>query len=302
MAPHVWSPEHPVDATLARALVHAQFPALADHDPVRVGQGWDADVWRFGELAFRFPRRAAGVPLIATELAVLPVFAPRLPLAIPRPTHVGRSTPAFPHAFYGHPFVSGIPADLAGLDDDARVALAPALGHFVRTLHALTPESVGAPADEFKWDMASKARRARALVPALATSSVMARLPEVIAILDDPPQHRTDGAAVLLHGDLYLRHLLVDAHGDLCGVIDWGDVRGGDPAIDLAVAYSFLPPAARPAFWDAYGPADTATRQRARLTALANHGVSLMAYALDIKDSGLAFEAARSVIFAIEGE
>src|SRR5207342_2307898 len=47
----------------------------------------------------------------------------------------------------------------------------------------------------------------------------------------------------VVHGDLYARHVLVDDDAAACGVIDWGDIHLGDPAVDLALAHGFLPPA-----------------------------------------------------------
>lgn len=292
----IWRAEHPVDARLAAELVQAQFPELAAFAPARVGAGWDCDVWRFGELAFRFPRRAMGVPLIEVELQVLPILAPLLPLAIPTPSHRGRPTAAFPFTFYGHPLVPGLPADRAGQGEAQRAALAPVLGQFLRDLHAIDPTRVGAPPDDFKFDMARKAERAR---PALAGLADVPGVERAAKLLADPPPSLPDGPAVLLHGDVYVRHLLLDGAGRLSGVIDWGDVRAGDRAIDLAVVYSFLPPATRPAFWAAYGEVDAATRRRARLTGLANHGVQLLAYARDIGDATLANEAMRSLAYVM---
>ena len=44
-----------------------------------------------------------------------------------------------------------------------------------------------------------------------------------------PPARPT----VVCHGDLHLRHLLVDAHGAAAAVIDWGDLCRGDPSVDM---------------------------------------------------------------------
>jgi len=74
-----------------------------------------------------------------------------------------------------------------------------------------------------------------------------------------PPQ-----PATVAHGDLHIRHLLVDG-GAAAGVIDWGDVCLADPAIDLPLLWSFVPPDGRRAFLDAYGPVNEAQLQLSRL-------------------------------------
>src|SRR5262249_11682706 len=90
-----WLPDHPVGPELARELIDGQFPDCAATPLERVGEGWDCDVWRCGELCFRFPRRAQAIATLESELAVLPWLAPRLPVAIPRPSRIGRGSAAF---------------------------------------------------------------------------------------------------------------------------------------------------------------------------------------------------------------
>lgn len=297
---HVWQPEHPVSMELAQALVGEQFPDVAAAGCRLVGSGWDCVVYRFGDVAFRFPQRKVGVELLTIELAVLPRLADRVPLDVPRPTYLGQPGPAFPFVFYGHPLVQGRPADEADLDDAARVKLAPALGAFLKDLHAIDPAEVGAPEDAYKRDMRRKGEAAKARLPLLAAAGIDTAF--LADVLDAPPASVAPAAPALLHGDMYLRHLIVDGAGGLSGIIDWGDVRGGDVAIDLAVAYTFLPPAARPAFWAAYGEVDEETRCRARFSGLANHAVSLLGYALDVGNERLAMESRRSLDYALAAD
>src|SRR5262249_42570967 len=63
----------------------------------------------------------------------------------------------------------------------------------------------------------------------------------------------------LVHGDIYVRHLLLDPPHRLVGVIDWGDVHMGHRAVDFAIAHSFLPPPARQIFRAEYGAIDDAS-------------------------------------------
>lgn len=89
-----------------------------------------------------------------------------------------------------------------------------------------------------------------------------------------------------MHSDLYPRHLLVNAERKLCGVIDWGDVHTGDPAMDFSAAFTFLCPVGRAVFRDAYGSIDDAAWRRARYRAL-HYGGLLTEYGLSIGDAAM---------------
>ncbi len=89
-----------------------------------------------------------------------------------------------------------------------------------------------------------------------------------------------------MHGDLYPRHLVVSA-GALAGVIDWGDVHVGDPAIDLSLVFGWLPRDARERFFRAYGEVDQATCDRARLRAL-TYGLIFRRHAEESGDDAFA--------------
>jgi hypothetical protein len=61
-----------------------------------------------------------------------------------------------------------------------------------------------------------------------------------------------DFEPTLVHADLGPDHILCTTSA-ISGVIDWGDVRIGDPAIDLSWLMNSLPPAMRKAIGEAYG-------------------------------------------------
>jgi aminoglycoside phosphotransferase (APT) family kinase protein len=75
-------------------------------------------------------------------------------------------------------------------------------------------------------------------------------------------------ASCVAHGDLHLRHVLVDARGRPTGVIDWGDLCRADPAVDLPLYWSALPPRARGEFVAVYGRVDAEALLRARVLAV----------------------------------
>jgi aminoglycoside phosphotransferase (APT) family kinase protein len=291
-----WQPDHPVDEALARALVAAQFPQCAAAKVERGGAGWDVDVWRFGDVAFRFPRRAIAVPLVENELRVLRRLAPLLPVGVPRPTLIGAPSARFAAPFYGHPWLAGQTADRAPLNDASRAALAVETARLLGRLHAIDPRAVDAPRDPFRGDLSRRAARALARLEALPPRQVAAAR----RLLDPPPPDASGVATTLLHGDLYARHLLVDGARRLTGVIDWGDVCHGDPAIDLAIAYTLVGAGVREAFFAAYGPVDPATRRRARHIGLARYGILLGAYARDVGDRALDEESGRALAHALD--
>ena len=100
--------------------------------------------------------------------------------------------------------------------------------------------------------------------------------------------------SVVCHGDLHFRHLLV-RDGALAGVIDWGDLCRGDPAVDLMAYWMALPGFARPDFLRAYGhPLREDQLLRARVWALVCCS-GLLEYARDVGDERLARAAAGSL-------
>jgi aminoglycoside phosphotransferase (APT) family kinase protein len=270
----------PVDAALARALLEEQFPRLAPARVALLGEGWDNHVFAVDEeWVFRFPRRAAAVPLLEAELRLLPRIAPRVPLAVPLPELRGSPGPRFPWPFAGYRRLPGRTAERAGLTPAQRAAAAAPLGGFLRALHALPP--AGATGDSIGRLDAARLRR-----------EIRRRLADAAPPwIDDPV--RAPRAAVLVHGDLHARQLLFE-RGALSGVLDWGDVHQGDPACDLSVAYAFLPEEARPAFFAAYGAVDDATARLARLRAV-HVSAALLEYARDTADRPLAEEAAAAI-------
>jgi aminoglycoside phosphotransferase (APT) family kinase protein len=261
-----WSPELVVDEPLVLRLL-TQFPELELHSLRRLAEGWDNSVWLVDErYAFRFPHREVAIPGFRRELEVLPKL-PALPLAVPRPLFVGLPSEEFPWPFFGSELLPGVEAGAVELDDAARVEVGLELARFLRELHAVELH-VALPFDaNGRTDMrrrASLAREQLAEVERLGVWRAPSRVEELLAEAQRLPRPEPP---VLVHGDLHFRHLLVD-DGAASGVIDWGDVCRSDPAIDLPLLWSFVPPEGRRAFLDACGPVNEAQLLRARVLAV----------------------------------
>lgn len=300
-----WEAERRVSEALAAQLIEAQLPELA---PVRLpldalGEGWDNVAYLVGgELVFRFPRRQIAVDFIEKEHRVLPALAPRLPLPIPRPLYLGRPSEAYPWPFLGYRRLRGETACRARLDDAERAAIAAPLGAFMAALHAFPAEEarrLGAPPDTLgKLDLGRIVPELRERLERMVELGLVAdRRPclAALAAIHASAGLGPSGEPRLVHGDLYVRHLLVGEDRRLCGVIDWGDLHLGDPAVDLLVAHAFLPPGAHDAFRRAYGEIPEDRWLLARVRAMF-HSAALVLYGHDIGDADLLREGLR--IFA----
>jgi aminoglycoside phosphotransferase (APT) family kinase protein len=262
----VWTAEVEVDERLVRRLL---APLGLEHARLRkLAEGWDNSVWVVdGRYAFRFPQRAVAIPGLEREIAVLPELAPLLPLPVPRPAFVGEPTDEYPWPFFGAELIPGVEAGVAELDDAARVEIGLELAAFLRALHAVRLETELPHDPNGREDMAKRVGLAREELAELARLGLWHAPPELERLLDEALDLPPPEAPTVAHGDLHFRHLLVES-GAASGVIDWGDVCHADPAIDLPLYWSFVPPAGRDAFRHAYGSVNETQLLRARVLSI----------------------------------
>lgn len=292
-----WTATRAVDAARAGQLIAAAVPSLAGLPVVPLSEGWDNTVVRVGEWVARFPRRAMALPGFRRELAVLPLVAGVLPLPVPAPQWMGTDDdPDEPWPFAVVRFVPGRELAEAALPDDGRRAAAAALGAFLAVLHApATRDLVAAtdlPVDPMQRAVpGARIEQTRTQLAELEEAGVWSRDPAVDDLLRDGARlGPTTAATVLVHGDLHVRHLLLDDDGAASGVIDWGDVCLADPAVDLALAYAGFSGEARAALLDAYGGVDPERELRARCLAVRLSAL-LAGYAADEGRAALLAEA-----------
>ncbi|HEU4558308.1 MAG TPA: phosphotransferase [Longimicrobium sp.] len=263
-----WDAEIVVDPELARALIREQFPALA-RTVEPFGSGWDNTAYLVdGELVFRFPRRSIAVPLLEREVRVLPAIALRLPLPVPVPEWIGKPTETFPWPFAGYRRLLGRTADTVDLTPDERRAMAAPLAAFLRALHDTPMDGLGLPGDEFsRTDFGQKFPLLVERLAALEDAHLVDDARKWLRLFESGDFPAPPERPVLVHGDLAERHVLVDGAHRVCGVIDWGDVHAGDPALDLTLLFTFFPASLRGDFLRAYGDVDARTLRTARLRA-----------------------------------
>jgi aminoglycoside phosphotransferase (APT) family kinase protein len=272
-----------VDVDLVEVLLAQQHPNLATL-PVRPTEGgFDNYMFRLGEsFAVRLPRTATAARLLANEQRWLITLSDRLPLQIPVPIRVGQPGFGFPWRWSVVPWLAGDTAEVAPVI----ASEGPRLGAFLRALHGPAPSDAPRNFDRVA-PLASRAasigERMRHLERA---SDVMNdRIRKAWGEALDAPN---DTPATWIHGDLHARNVLT-LEGTITGVIDWGDMTSGDPAIDLASLWMLLPhEAARAEAQQAYGSGSSALWLRARGWAVL-FGVMLL-------DTGLAGNARNAVM------
>jgi aminoglycoside phosphotransferase (APT) family kinase protein len=290
-----WKAEFSVEPELAQALVVEQFPHLQPVALEPLGEGWDNTAFRVnGEFVFRFPRRRLGADCLEAETRVLPRLQSLLPLQIPNPIFVGKPTERFRWLFAGYAMLPGRTACAAALDMQQREAAAAPLGTFLAALHALPPgliKTLNAPSDFMgRLDLARRVPQAHERVDECLRLNLINDPAPCRAILDDIATASSARPSALVHGDLYVRHILVGSDLLPTGIIDWGDVHTGDVALDLSIAHTFLPPGAYDDFRRVYGPIDDATWRLARFRAL-SYGLILSIFAHQTNDTDLKREA-----------
>ena len=254
-----------VSIALVRRLVRDQRPDLGDGPIVRVANGWDNAIFRLGVgLAVRLPRRAEAVPLILHEQRYLPDIARRSPVPLPVPVHAGRPTSDFLWPWSIIRWVPGTAA--ADVGPEGRGPAAKSLADFLLSLHI--PAESRVPVNPVRG--VPLAERHAVVVERLGD---LERYPQAEALRAVWAQSCAagawDGPPMMLHGDLHPGNILLADDGSLAGVIDFGDVGAGDPAVDLAAGWLMFDAGARRRFRGAFGSAvDEDTWRRARGWAL----------------------------------
>ncbi|HSX04573.1 MAG TPA: phosphotransferase [Rhabdochlamydiaceae bacterium] len=268
-----WEAEATIEADLALKLIQSQFPELNALKIKLLGVGWDNTAYLINDqFVFRFPRRQIAVPLLKTELSLLPKIAGYLPLPIPIPKWAGSAGLGYPWPFSGYTMLLGSTACSVYISDSERMALAKPLAEFLKALHGISKDSLEGchvPKDLIgKLDVKRLGFEIKKNLEEIALLKLLENQEKFHKILEDSTFLKPAHASVIVHGDFYARHVLVDQKNQLAGVIDWGDIHFGDPGVDLSIAHSFLPAEAHAEFCSVYGEISENSWLLGRLRAL----------------------------------
>jgi aminoglycoside phosphotransferase (APT) family kinase protein len=291
---HPWHSEKSLSSENVILLLQENIPDLFVDSIQVLGEGWDNTTWLINQQwVFRIPKHQRAEQLIRNEINLLP-YLPEFNLQYPKPELIVMSPRHYPYPFYGHRYLAGITAERAHLTTGERANLATPLGEFLNTLHAFPiteAQHLGVQFDDVdrvnvktRYELIAERLQYLTFHKVIIDPEYYINLFLPHLDLQSPP------IWVLGHGDFYARHLLLDANKQLCGVIDWGDCELLHPAIDLRIAYHFLPQNSHEAFWKAYGEVDETTKLLAKLCAVYN-SITMAWYAHQIADQDLLAES-----------
>ena len=228
-----------INTALVERLIALQFPEWATHTikPV-VLSGWDNRTFHLGEtMTVRLPSAVGYSPQALKEQHWLPILAPHLSLPIPTLLGKGEPNDLFPWKWGIYRWIDGEPTNRVLVENLADFA--KSLANFLRELQQI---------DATEGPLAGAHccfRGASLLTYNDDTEQAIEALKHLIdadlakAIWADATASEWNKPPVWFHGDIAPGNLIVK-DGQLTAVIDFGCCGVGDPACDLAIAWTFL--------------------------------------------------------------
>lgn len=240
-------PKVNIDAALVRRLIATQFPRWKDLAirPVDFG-GWDNRTFHLGDgMTVRLPSAAAYSLQVEKEHRWLPRLAPQLTLPIPVPLAMGVPAENYPWHWSVYRWIEGETATRERIASLSRFAAD--LAEFLAALQRIDASGGPAPGQHnfFRGGPLNvydgEARQAIAVLDGKIDTDAAS------AVWEAALAATWHGAPVWFHGDVSWGNLLV-RQGRLSAVIDFGTSGVGDPACDLAIAWTLFKGKSRKAF------------------------------------------------------
>jgi aminoglycoside phosphotransferase (APT) family kinase protein len=247
-----------ISTDVARALIGRQFPQWRSL-PVRhvAATGTDNAIFRIGDrYAARFPLRAKDADTVRraleAEAAAAAELAGRTRFPTPEPIALGEPGDGYPLPWSVQTWLPGIVATDA--DPGESVAFGLDVAEFIVGVRSIPTRGRtfsgrgrgGDLHDHDDWLETCFLRSAGLLD--------VNRLRRMWAALRDLP--RGDAADVMNHADLMPGNVLVTGDRRLAGVLDVGELRAADPALDLVSAWHLLDAGPRQALRESLGTGD----------------------------------------------
>jgi aminoglycoside 2''-phosphotransferase len=225
----------------ATKLISTHFSDLTVNSISLAGAGYDSDAYLLNdEFIFLFPKHERAIAPLELELSFLPVLQKNLKLPIPQFAYTARSQNG-QLLFVGYPVIRGESADKDLLKKEPAYIIQ--LAEFFKELHSF-PLTEALKYDLEKMDTMTEYGKlladSRDKIFPLLDSATVGCIEKLFNSYLQAEEKRPTSYAVL-HADLSLDHVLCDIpNKSIAGIIDWGDLRIGDPIYDLRYLYEDL--------------------------------------------------------------
>ncbi|MBT4855947.1 aminoglycoside phosphotransferase family protein [bacterium] len=236
-----------INEALVSRLVASQFPQWKDL-PIRrvVPSGWDNRTFRLGErMLVRMPSATEYAVQIEKEQLWLPRLASLLPLSIPEPLAQGGPEKGYPWSWSIYRWLEGrtiADASIANLYD-----IAISLSNFLNVLQRIDTKGGPLPGTHNFYRGGSLAIYDAETRKAIALLKDDIDVDAALEIWKTALKTTWHDSPVWIHGDISPGNLLVQ-EGQLSSVIDFGGLAVGDPACDLAIAWTLFESESRKTF------------------------------------------------------
>ncbi|MDQ2994999.1 MAG: aminoglycoside phosphotransferase family protein [Pseudomonadota bacterium] len=258
--------ERQINSSLVHQLITQQFPQWVDLPITPVAfSGWDNKTFHLGKnMTVRLPSSHGYASQVLKEQHWLPKLSPQLPIPIPTPLAMGKPSEYYPWHWSIYQWIEGETASVERISDLCQFATS--LAEFLIALQHCdaTGGPMAGPHNFYRGGPLTtydaETRQAIAMLGDKIDATVVTEIwnTALSTTWQLPP--------VWVHGDVAIGNLLVEM-GQLCAVIDFGTMGIGDPACDLAIAWTFFSGESRNAFRTTL-KVDNATWSRGRGWAL----------------------------------
>lgn len=227
-----------VNETLAKNLIAQQFSEYR-HLPIAqiLPGGNDHSTFRLGnDMTIRFPNSAKYAQQTEKEFILLPQIAQHVSLKIPEPVHLGAPALEYPFAWSVNKWIEGVVPNEQIFDEPAFWF---ELASFLKQLHSVDFVTAPTPGEHNFY------RGGSLLIYDLEFKYAIQLLKQqfnehlALKFWNIATTTQWQHPSCLIHGDVSLGNLIC-SNKKLIGVIDFGLSALGDPACDLAIAWSCI--------------------------------------------------------------